>query len=47
MPEVVQASGFDYDASAVRAWASSKGIDVSERGRTSREVLAQYRDAGN
>lgn len=39
--------GSDYDASAVRAWASSKGIEVSERGRISKEVLAQYRDAGN
>lgn len=39
--------GSDYDASAVRAWASSKGIEVSERGRISKEVLAQYREAGN
>ncbi len=39
--------GSDYDASAVRAWASSKGIEVSERGRISKEILAQYREAGN
>ena len=37
----------DYDASAVRAWASSKGIEVSERGRISKDVLEQYRAAGN
>ena len=37
----------DYDASAVRAWASSNGIGVSGRGRISQAVLAQYREAGN
>lgn len=37
----------EYDASAVRAWASSRGIEVSARGRISQAVLAQYRDAGN
>lgn len=37
----------DYDASAVRAWASSRGIEVSGRGRISQAVLTQYREAGN
>ncbi|PFG34297.1 histone-like nucleoid-structuring protein Lsr2 [Sanguibacter antarcticus] len=37
----------DYDASAVRAWAASRGIEVSGRGRISQSVLAQYREAGN
>ncbi len=35
------------DGRAVRAWAKSKGIDVSPRGRISRDVLEQYRAAGN
>lgn len=37
----------DYDASAVRAWAASNGVDVSERGRISKDVLEKYRAAGN
>lgn len=37
----------DYDASAVRAWATANKIEVSERGRISKDVLEQYRAAGN
>ena len=35
------------DPAAVRAWAAGQGIDVSPRGRISRKVIEQYRDAGN
>lgn len=34
------------DPAAVRAWARSKGIKVSERGRISADVLDQYAAAG-
>lgn len=37
----------DYDAGAVRAWAAAHGVDVSERGRISKDVLEKYRAAGN
>ena len=37
----------EYDASEVRTWASSRGIEVSGRGRISQAVLTQYREAGN
>lgn len=30
------------DLAAVREWAKSKGIEVSDRGRVSRSVLEQY-----
>lgn len=32
-----------FDAKAVRAWAVSKGLNVSSRGRISAEVLAAYK----
>jgi len=32
---------------AVRKWAESNGIEVSDRGRISSHVLEQYRAAGN
>jgi hypothetical protein len=35
------------DPAAVRAWARSKGITVSERGRISADVLAQFTAAGH
>lgn len=35
------------DTAAVRAWASSNGIEVSARGRISSTVLEQYHAAGN
>lgn len=34
------------DPAAVRAWARSNGIKVSERGRISADVLEQYSAAG-
>lgn len=34
------------DPAAVRAWARSQGIKVSERGRISADVVEQYRAAG-
>jgi hypothetical protein len=35
------------DPAAVRAWARSSGVKVSERGRISSEVLEQYAAAGH
>ncbi|MBT0768810.1 Lsr2 family protein [Kineosporia sp. J2-2] len=35
------------DTAAVRAWAASNGIEVSQRGRISSSVLEQYHAAGN
>ena len=35
-----------FDPAAVRAWAKSKGIKVSERGRIAADVLEQYTAAG-
>lgn len=37
----------DVDTRAVREWASSRGIQVSSRGRIPADVIAQYREAGN
>jgi Lsr2 len=38
-------SGSTVDRAAVRAWAKSAGIDVSERGRISAEIMRQYEAA--
>jgi hypothetical protein len=35
------------DTAAVRAWAASNGIELSARGRLPRDVVEQYRAAGN
>jgi len=35
------------DNRAVRAWASSNGIELSTRGRIPSDVIEQYRAAGN
>jgi hypothetical protein len=35
------------DTAAVRAWAASNGIELSARGRLPKDVIQQYRDAGN
>lgn len=35
------------DPAAVRAWASSNGISVSNRGRIPASVLAEFQAAGN
>jgi hypothetical protein len=39
-------NGAGVDPAAVRAWARSQGIKVSERGRISADVVEQYRAAG-
>lgn len=39
--------GSDYDAKAVRAWASANDVEVPTRGRIPRTVLEQYQAAGN
>jgi hypothetical protein len=35
------------DTAAVRAWAASNGIEISARGRLPKDVIEQYRAAGN
>jgi hypothetical protein len=35
------------DSTAVRAWAEANGIEVSKRGRISRDIVSQFRAAGN
>jgi hypothetical protein len=40
-------SGVGVDPAAVRAWARSAGVKVSERGRISSEVLEKYAAAGH
>jgi hypothetical protein len=35
------------DTAAVRAWAASNGIELSSRGRLPKDVVEQYRVAGN
>ncbi len=37
--------GRTSDAAAIRAWATSNGIEVSERGRVSADVRAKYEAA--
>jgi hypothetical protein len=40
-----RAAGQEVDRAAVRAWARQAGLDVSERGRISAEVMRQYEAA--
>ena len=35
------------DLKAVRAWAKSNGVEISDRGRVSQNVLEQYQAAGH
>jgi hypothetical protein len=44
---VMQRVAAGVDNRAVRAWASSNGIELSERGRIPGAVIEQYRAAGN
>lgn len=39
--------GADYDAKAVRAWASANGVAVPARGRIPKTVLEQYQSAAS
>ncbi|TNM60024.1 Lsr2 family protein [Streptomyces sp. NP160] len=39
--------GADYDAKAVRAWASANGVSVPARGRIPKTVLEQYQSAAS
>ena len=39
--------GADYDAKAVRAWASANDVEVPTRGRIPKAVLEQYQAAGH
>jgi Lsr2 len=40
-----RSAGSRIDRAAVRAWAASQGLKVSERGRISAEVLSKYEAA--
>lgn len=44
---VMQHVAAGVDNRAVRAWAASNGIELSERGRIPGAVIAQFRAAGN
>jgi hypothetical protein len=35
----------DYDPKAVRAWAGSQGIEVSQRGRVPADLIAKFQEA--
>jgi hypothetical protein len=39
------ATARDYDPKAVRAWAESQGIEVSQRGRVPAELVAKFQEA--
>jgi hypothetical protein len=41
----VRALGVRVDRAAVRAWATAQGLQVSERGRISAEVMSKYEAA--
>jgi hypothetical protein len=41
------AAAAGVDPAAVRAWAGSRGIKVSARGRVSADVIKAFKDAGN
>jgi hypothetical protein len=40
-----RAAGRDYDPKAVRAWAESQGIQVSQRGRVPADLVARFQAA--
>jgi hypothetical protein len=40
-----RANGIRIDRAAVRAWAGEQGLQVSERGRISAEVMSKYEAA--
>ena len=42
-----KATSNNVDLKAVRAWASSNGVEVSTRGRVPASVIEQYQAAGN
>jgi hypothetical protein len=40
-------SASPIDSKAIRAWAASNGIELSQRGRIPQDVVSQFRAAGN
>jgi hypothetical protein len=46
-PRRSRRSSTGYDAKAVRAWAASNKVQLSDRGRIPADVLEQFRAAGN
>ena len=45
-PSSSSSSGGQVDTKAVRAWAASNGIGLSNRGRVPADVIEKYKDAG-
>lgn len=43
--DVQHVTAVETDSSAIRAWAESQGIEVSNRGRVSRRIREQYEAA--
>lgn len=42
-PRASRRNGKDYDPAKVREWARSQGIQVSDRGRLDRGIIAAYK----
>ena len=47
MRDILVLSPQERDVKAVRAWAASNGVELSERGRIPTRVIDQYRAACN
>jgi len=45
-PRPVKRQSVGFDPAAVRAWAASRGFEVSPRGRVPAAVVAEYHAAG-
>jgi hypothetical protein len=46
-PSSSSSSRSEVDTKAVRAWAASNGIELSNRGRVPADVIEKYKAAGN
>jgi hypothetical protein len=46
-PSSSSSYGGQVDTKAVRAWAASNGIELSNRGRVPADVIEKYKAAGN
>jgi hypothetical protein len=46
-PSSSSTSASQVDTKAVRAWAASNGIELSNRGRVPADVIEKYKAAGN
>ena len=43
----VNGAGRDYDPKAVRAWAETQGLEVSQRGRVPADLVAKFQAANS